>query len=349
LPGNPDITKYLKLPGTVDLYANTIIDTDLLTRYLEGEATPEEAMAVDDWQMATPENGLFFSELVEAWEAAGTNLYQRPDLEARWEQFQQQIGMDNAAAQQRRLLVYKMLAPVVGIMVLFSVGLFFNSKEDTQFAISSYSVQTAANMGTTLLSDSTAIVLSPHTSLSYPQSFGAVVREIKLTGKAWFNVTAHPQQPFRIDLNDITLEVLGTSFEVQNTPADSIITVMVATGAVRLYDQQDTLTVRANQTGIYHKQQKRFEHLEGINNNALGYITRSFDFNNQTLQEIAGYLETAYQVKIRFEQPVTAGCRLSAAFDQQSLPYILDIIAATLNLTYTITGNQVYISGNGCN
>lgn len=329
--------------------SNITINIDILARYLAGEATPEEAMAVDDWRTVSAENAAFFAQLSQAWQAAGENNYERPDIAARWQQFMQHSIVAARPLKKHTFPVYKMAAAAIVLIALLAGGILLFRNGGAPSLPPMVFLHTKTNMDTAILPDHTSIVLCPHTSVSHPSIFNGAARAITVNGKAFFNVTTQVQQPFRIDLIDITLEVIGTAFEVNNTASDSVITVMVTEGAVKLYDQDDTLIVRAAQTGTYHKLRKKFEWKEGINSNALGYTTRSFEFNNLTLQEIAGYLESAYQVNIRFQQPGIAQCRLSTSFDQQSLTYILDIIAATLNITYTIAGNQVDISGNGCN
>lgn len=325
-----------------------IVNIEVLTRYLAGEATPEEAMAVDDWRMASAENTALFAQLSRAWEVAGENNYQQPDLTARWQQFLQQPGMAVPPLRKRTFSLYKIAAAAIFLIAALVAGVLLFRHPVARLP-QQVVVHTTHNMDTTVLPDRTTVVLCPQTSISHPPVFNSAAREVTMNGKAFFEVTSQVQHPFRISLGDIILEVIGTTFEVNNTATDSLITVSVVTGAVKLYSKKDTLLVRAAQTGTYNKIRKQFESMEGVNLNALAYATRSFDFNNLTLQEVAGYLESAYQVKIHFQQAATGQCRLSAAFDQQSLTYILDIIAATMGITYTIAGNQVDISGNGCN
>ncbi|KYP12976.1 DUF4974 domain-containing protein [Flavihumibacter sp. CACIAM 22H1] len=56
----------------------------LLSKYLSGEASPEEAMALDEWVNASPENKTTFEEYFKLYEAAGRPGYTLPDTSTAW-------------------------------------------------------------------------------------------------------------------------------------------------------------------------------------------------------------------------------------------------------------------------
>ncbi|HYH16868.1 MAG TPA: DUF4974 domain-containing protein, partial [Flavisolibacter sp.] len=82
--------------------------------------------------------------------------------------------------------------------------------------------------------------------------------------------------------------------------------------------------------------------------NNYSYATRQFAFADTPLDKVATYLEKTYKVKIQFQNPAIKTCRLSAQFDQQPIEDILDVIASTFDITYTIQGQMININGKGC-
>jgi hypothetical protein len=80
----------------------------------------------------------------------------------------------------------------------------------------------------------------------------------------------------------------------------------------------------------------------------MSYATKNFDFQDMRLAEIIQVLEDAFGSTIKTESPGLLNCRLTAQFENKPLDYIMDIIAATLNLSYSKIGDVLFLSGEGC-
>src|SRR5690242_4791379 len=84
-----------------------------------------------------------------------------------------------------------------------------------------------------MLADSSVVVLSVNSRISYPRSFdSAGTRDVYLSGEAFFKVVKNPNLPFRVYANELVTKVLGTSFYVRSFEKDSVIQVTVKTGKV---------------------------------------------------------------------------------------------------------------------
>jgi ferric-dicitrate binding protein FerR (iron transport regulator) len=81
--------------------------------------------------------------------------------------------------------------------------------------------------------------------------------------------------------------------------------------------------------------------------NSFSYATKKFVFSDETLRSIIGYLEKAYSKKIVLENDLIGNCKMTSSFDNKSIEYILDVITTTLDITYMVKGNIIYIGGVG--
>jgi hypothetical protein len=61
------------------------------------------------------------------------------------------------------------------------------------------------------------------------------------------------------------------------------------------------------------------------------------------LIEIGKLLEDAYQVKIKIDSDHLQRYRLTAEFQNKPLEYVLEVITATTNSAYVITGKNIKI------
>lgn len=88
-----------------------------------------------------------------------------------------------------------------------------------------------------LLSDGSSVHLNSCSSLTYPVPFMGDVREVKLSGEAYFDVTKS-DRPFIVKMEDIDVRVLGTSFNLSGYTTDQNVSVTLVSGKVAIRDHQ---------------------------------------------------------------------------------------------------------------
>lgn len=94
-------------------------------------------------------------------------------------------------------------------------------------------IATAGEVVEHWLPDSTLVTLSPHSALRYrPDAFLKGERTVGMSGKAYFRVRRDAAHPFNVAGSHTTIRVLGTTFQVDETPADSATEVYVESGRV---------------------------------------------------------------------------------------------------------------------
>ncbi|NML40526.1 DUF4974 domain-containing protein [Chitinophaga sp. G-6-1-13] len=319
---------------------------ELLGRYFSGEATPEEAMAVDDWIREHRDHREVYDQVAAIWDdAALQQRYQLPDRTAALQELEARLA---ARPPVRSMVRVGRIAADVALLVGIAAALFFAFRPyGTRKALALVMKHTGEAIRRDTLPDQSTVVLNSHSSLQYASGFQDTARLVKLLGEAWFDVTSRPDKPFIVSVGDIRVQVLGTSFNVRQS--DSTIAVMVKTGAVRMSRGDSSIQVKAGQEGIYHIARKELGLTAGaFKTNQLGYATRVFNFENITLKEIAAQLEKAYGVRVVFENKALEGCTMSSTFENKPIEYVFEVISVTLNVTCRIEKDKVFISGAGC-
>jgi transmembrane sensor len=142
--------------------------------------------------------------------------------------------------------------------------------------------------------------------------------------------------------------VLGTAFNVLQDVEHKEIRIDVIRGKVMMYNSAKSMIVEAGMTGVYQQETKTFSLLTMENENLMAYATHALSFSNSNLHEVSEQLSKAYGVQFNFENPKLKECRLTTEYQNKSLPFVMNVIAETLNINYYIKDNTVYISGNGC-
>ena len=80
--------------------------------------------------------------------------------------------------------------------------------------------------------DGTKVQLNGATTITYNVN-NAKERLVQLSGEAFFDVVKNPDCPFRVIANDLQIEVVGTSFNV-NTYKKNVIETSLLTGRIKI-------------------------------------------------------------------------------------------------------------------
>ena len=134
------------------------------------------------------------------------------------------------------------------------------------------------------LKDGSEIVLSESSSLAYAADFGKKTREVLFEGEASFRVAKDAERPFIIHTGDFSVTVLGTEFLLRAYPTDSIYTLQLTSGKVKLQYLQDSLFAETGDLVQFNTVTKLFR--------------KKLEANNILLSDLVIRLERLYDVHI---------------------------------------------------
>lgn len=312
---------------------NIKVDIQLLGKYLAGEATPDEAIAINDW-LSIPGKREEFEQITRTWQLFTGTVHHSPVPAEEWSKLQAVLP---APVKKPLFIHYSIAAVLTGILVAASLFWYTRTAPVKWEYISGGIIKSK-------LPDSSAIVINKGSEIAYTADFNKKDRQVLLKGECFFDITPDKDKPFIIHIDKLSIQVLGTSFDVRKE--GNIIEVPVITGKVKMYTDEHALIVPAGQTGIYSALTGKLSIKDTIDVNHLGYATGDFYFRDMSLQEISHYLENAYDVTIIIDDDQLLQSRMSAHFKNRSVNYVMDLIAATLDLQYDIKGSTIHVRKN---
>lgn len=223
-------------------------------------------------------------------------------------------------------------------------------------------VNNAGEAKTIILGDGTTIVLQPNSTLEYPKIFNADVREVRMEGQAFFEVTRNPDKPFIVRSGEIVTRVLGTSFTVRNMEGEGNVLVQVATGKVSVFRSTeedrplpaaakavDGVVLMPNQQVVYERLEMRMTKSLVENPRVLIPVEKqTFDFVDTPITEVFAAIEEAYGVDIVFDEEALSSCYLNASLTDVPLYEKLKLICKGINTTYEIIDSHIVVYGKGC-
>lgn len=167
-------------------------------------------------------------------------------------------------------------------------------------------------MSNVTLYDGTRVWLNSGTSLKYASDFGKNSRKVILDGEAFFKVKPD-EMPFKIQLKNSEIEVLGTSFNAISFSGEDFSQVTLVEGLVKMNTLEGKEIVRMEPS----QQITISGNMKEINLKTVdtGFYQSWTDgkivFHEERLADITERLERWYNVEIRFSNPEIGELRFS--------------------------------------
>jgi ferric-dicitrate binding protein FerR (iron transport regulator) len=201
------------------------------------------------------------------------------------------------------------------------------------------------------LPDGSTVILNEGSRLSYDRSFGDSLREVLLTGEAYFNVTHDAAKPFTVVTGNITTRVLGTSFNVTAYPDQQQVQVTVTRGKVQVNNDERLLgIITPDQQISVNTVTYDFVQRSVKAEQASAWQSQYLILDNVSLEEAATTIAQKYNVTIALSNHALKGCRISATFLKgENLEQVLTVVSGVVQATYSIDADgKVTIDGKGC-
>ena len=203
-----------------------------------------------------------------------------------------------------------------------------------------------------MLSDGTKVWLNAGSRLAFPANFPDDKREVWLEGEAYFEVAKDPEKKFLVRVNDLTLQVLGTSFNVSGYGPDKSVETVLVSGSLALVVKNNSLfgtrevILNPNHKATYSRDAKDIN-VEEVSDIEMytAWTSGWLSFSQQSLKDVAVKMERYYNIKISFSERFNSHHLISGKLDlKDSLGTVLDVLSDIVVFKYEITDNQVVIS-----
>jgi transmembrane sensor len=309
---------------------------DLLVKHLTGEATEAEVLQVEQWLASDEANKHYFEHFKLIWEesvqlANTTHV----DEQLAWHRFQNRVQHGSFAKPKAK--VWSINSPlmraaiVTGLIIGIAALTFFLFHNNPGKVIAMNTIQATNTVKADSLPDGSVVTLNKHSTVSFPKAFTGNKRVLQLNGEAFFKVKPDKEKPFEVHTNNVTITVVGTSFNVRSR--GDTTEVIVETGVVKVTIDKQTVILKAGQkaiSGINETLLKKQSNTDQLYNY---YRSKKFVCDSTQLWKVVEKLNEAYDVQIVFGRETLRDYRLTTTFDNEPLDNILDIISSTFNIS----------------
>jgi ferric-dicitrate binding protein FerR (iron transport regulator) len=361
---------------------------NLIAKKLAGEASSGELKELESALRLDPDLHYSLEALQDMWkkqseeEAAQSEIAFQRHIER-----MRSLGMDmgNTSAEvpldefpdsPNRYQKRKMIAILsAGFILLFLGYYFLNMRNPSPVVIQKPVWEIVTRNGSKsniMLPDGSSVWLNAGSRLTYDSLYGNVLREVTLSGEAYFDVVKNPKKPFIIHTGKINIRVLGTVFNVKSYPEDRTIETSLIKGSIEVsfpFQPAKKIILKPNQKLIVDKTESKtngntnqgtpdvtpmlsIQHLNRIGSDSsiteTGWIENRLYFDDMSFHDLLQNMERKYGVSFKVADAALDTIHFTGSFQNETVSQALDALRltaeqSTTDFKYEIRGNQVFI------
>jgi len=326
---------------------------EIVARFLAGEMGDEERTNFEREMNRHDENIEFVAKMEKEWKLMGKFKQSVVDTDSGWAKMIARLEQDDLIPAKNNVPLHRYrIRPTMRwaavAMVILAVGsliVYVNSKMYVSPQIVNLTTGKEQNALVHTLGDGSVVYLASNTSLAFPKVFDSKGRKVELNkGEAFFDIARNPQSPFFIETKDVTIQVLGTAFNVKKA-SQSNFELIVERGLVKV-----TLKV-GNSESFFVKAGERFtvvgNKITKAENQDVGYRawrTKRMQFKDERLQDVIMVLNKNYHSNIVLSSSDLFDRRLTVTFSNNTISAITDLICQAMNLKSERRMDTLFIS-----
>ena len=339
-----------------------IMNIELLLKFLQLTATPEEETKLIDWIEESEENKKLFAAIKNTWVI--TSLAEtKPNVEILQRKFNrllkkiedqsenQSIYTDNEedANNNKYHIIRKIMHAAA--LIIITVGIttlltYIIWNKPPQIAYNQVEVPSGQQAKLTL-ADGTQIWLNSKSKLTYPDHFFGKSREVLLDGEGYFEVTHNAKNPFIVKTSTLSVKVLGTSFNVSSYADDNNLHLTLVKGSVSILnpsDNQEIKRLKPNEMAVYSKKDNLISVSEVETDLYSSWRFGQFKFRKMNFEEISKQLSRNYNVTIVIRSKELINTTFNGSFyNYEPLDHILKVLETNKPFSYKIKKDTVII------
>jgi ferric-dicitrate binding protein FerR (iron transport regulator) len=311
----------------------------LLERYLQGEASQEEARLLQRWFRRLDVSGQKAFQDFSEEEEVGLKMRQR--IYAR---------IHHEATPVRKLNPFPTWLRAVAASILLLLGVFlgyhhfkkFNSPATTVIATDGNAVKKVT------LPDGTVVMLNLYSRLELDEDYDREERKVRLVGEAFFDVKKDSRRPFIVRTNNTSTHVLGTAFNVESYDGEQQVRVALLRGKVRVQNDRDMqATLDPGHVLVYDRAAGTGSVQPVITQHIAGWLQNKMIFNDVSLEDAIHRIQHLHQLNIQLDPSLALkGKRVTGEYRNDEAEQALRAILLLHNINLKRKGGTLVIASN---
>ncbi|PSL47862.1 FecR family protein [Chitinophaga niastensis] len=190
------------------------------------------------------------------------------------------------------------------------------------------------------LSDGTEVWLNAATQLRFPFHFGVAAREVYVEGEAYFKVAKDAQHPFTVHTTLTSVQVLGTSFNINTYHTGTVQTALVEGSVVTMGKHGEKEALRPGYKADYEAAQG-FTTNHFDEEDVLSWRNGVYYYHKMSLTALIEEASRFYGVRFVLDKDKFAGRFVTGLMDRNRLNDFLSDLKTTAHIEYQLSGHEI--------
>jgi len=323
----------------------------IISEFLSGNISPNEKEEFERWLNASPANKKFFLKSKKAWELSQNQIPPEKIAEDKTRVIEkvQKIQTTQLIRVRRQMLIYK-IAAVLAIPLTFALSWYFLQPKEQVAPIDQLCEISApkGHVAKCILPDGSEVWLNTRSTISYnTTSFNQDLRQVQLSGEAFFEVAKNKEVPFQVTTPVANINVTGTSFNVKAYPESETFETVLEEGSVELELNnlsRQLVTLIPGERAVYNTHEKKIS-IEQVDANFFSaWRNGEILFKDATLADLTKELERIYDIRFHLKEAKLGEFRFRGMFSyNNNLIEALEKIKRTAGIDYYIENKEVWL------
>ena len=360
----------------------------LVARKLSGESSIEEIRELEELLRTHPDLHFSIEIITNLWNQQASK--DQDSLESSYSLHVERmknlgIPMQPEAAREdadstyllhgsRQNRIRRKLAIAAAVLVILAAGGFFylsGSKPMPSEQEAKLEVRTKYRSRTDIqLPDGTKVRLNSGSTLTYDKQFGKEIREVVLSGEAFFEVVRNEEKPFIIHTTSMDIKVLGTRFNVKSYAGDKVSEASLINGSIEISLKKrasekillkpnekivvmndEVLNEKPTESIVKNRPSEQIFAVQTLHYNSkdsaiieTSWVDNKIIFENESFEDLAIKMQRWFGTDIQFEDANLKHERFSGSFTNETIEEALNALRFSTAFNYFKRNNTIIIT-----
>ncbi|MDR2087065.1 MAG: DUF4974 domain-containing protein [Dysgonamonadaceae bacterium] len=318
----------------------------LLEKFLRKEASAEDTAHLREVFFQAGSKEAVFDLYKEKWEEGISSSVDTKIQKRIWMRLEKQINVDTLISVKFSIWKkYSRIAAAVLLPLLFAgLGYYYSENKFYQSQNETIVHVDKGQKAGLQLPDGTQIWLNSGSSITYNKTYNRKDRVVYLQGEAYFEVYVNKEKPFTVKADGISVEAIGTRFNVKAYPEDDCITTTLLDGCVRVSNHSLSDLLKPNERLAFSRNTGRFtKSVLPDAERSMFWRNNQLAFEQERLEDIAKVLEHMYNVHVKFASENLKDIHFSGKINNNNIESILQLIAFVSPVCCTMENDSTVV------
>lgn len=201
------------------------------------------------------------------------------------------------------------------------------------------------------LADGSHVWLNAASSIRFPTAFNGKERMVEITGEVYFEVAPHAGQPFKVNVKsndkEMSVDVLGTSFNVMAYDDEQAVKTTLVNGAVELHSGTNSSLLKPGLQASLGSNAAKFDISAADLEQTLAWKDGKFRFRNTNIKAIMRQLSRWYDINVAYQGDVTDIDLTGVLSRRDNAENLLNALEQTQRVHFEVNGNKIVVMPSG--